>query len=234
MLDHTTLCLTIGKRPEELTRTLESLLEKIPFRHIIAINDFGDRETDEAFLQHCPNGRLINLGRQLGHHPAVDYMYRHVQTEYIFHCEDDWLFTRTPDLEQAACLLENPHISCVVFRAIDDFMHSEAERSRVRKTAPPPAKPRQLSPSRPPARPMVRLHLQSPSGQNRTLASPCPLRPLQKRTPHITLPEKPPRPPHRLSRTRLLPPHRPPQCCQSTQNPVAKTAVPLTYGNRPT
>ena len=54
-----TLCLTIGKRPQELRRTLESILSQINFEHIIAINDFRDEETNQVFRELCPHGTLI-------------------------------------------------------------------------------------------------------------------------------------------------------------------------------
>lgn len=95
-----TLCLTIGRRPELLQQTLVSLFKHAYFKHIIAINDFGDRETNDVFKALCPHGQLICLEKQLGHHKAVDYMYSHVKTDYIFHCEDDWHFNQLPDLSK--------------------------------------------------------------------------------------------------------------------------------------
>ena len=90
----TTLCLTIGRRPELLRQTLESLFDQSPsFAHVIAINDFGDAPTNAVFKAMCPMGELVDLGRQVGHHAAVDAMYQRIQTPYVFHCEDDWLFT---------------------------------------------------------------------------------------------------------------------------------------------
>ena len=59
-LDDITLCLTIGKRPKELEESLSSLLSFLPFRHIIAINDFGDELTNDVFTKLCPHGTLIN------------------------------------------------------------------------------------------------------------------------------------------------------------------------------
>jgi hypothetical protein len=69
------LCLTIGRRPTLLRQTLESLLPRANFKKIIAINDFRDEETNDVFKELCPNGILLNLDKQLGHHRAVDLMY---------------------------------------------------------------------------------------------------------------------------------------------------------------
>lgn len=131
-LDNVTLCLTIGKRPVELEQSLSSLLSYVDFQHIIAINDFGDAPTNEVFLDLCPKGELIDLQRNLGHHKAIDYMYAKVQTDYIFHSEDDWLFDKNPDLDNAAALLDAlPQISCVAFRKIEDFIHDEQQRNQA-------------------------------------------------------------------------------------------------------
>ena len=95
-----TLCLTIGRRPELLRQTLESLFSQISFEHIIAINDFRDEETNQVFRELCPTGILLNLAEQVGHHKAVDVMYAQVKTNYIFHCEDDWLFDQPIQIEE--------------------------------------------------------------------------------------------------------------------------------------
>lgn len=133
-LDTVTLCLTIGKRPVELTKSLQSLLNYVDFKHVIAINDFGDTATNDAFLEVCPHGKLIDLQRNLGHHKAVDYLYTQVSTEYIFHSEDDWLFDACPDIDNAIALLNyNPTISCVGFRKIEDFIYDPQERSTAKR-----------------------------------------------------------------------------------------------------
>lgn len=101
-----TICLTIGRRPDLLRQTLESLsgLPPIP---VLAINDFGDAETSAVFKDFCPQGRLIQPGRHLGHHAAIDEMYSHVDTPYIFHGEDDWGFSRTDFLKESLLLLQS-------------------------------------------------------------------------------------------------------------------------------
>ena len=126
-----TLCLTMGKRPELLKQTLNSLFQFQQFEHVIAINDFGDEETNQAFKEVCPHGQLLDLGRQVGHHPAVDAMYELIKTPYVFHCEDDWLFTRSPDIEQAMRLLESPNVSTACFRRLDLDQYAERDVKRI-------------------------------------------------------------------------------------------------------
>lgn len=117
-----TLTLTMGKRPKELLQTLKSLLDKVSFAEIIAINDFRDEETNDAFKEVCPSGVLLCPPAQLGHHRAIDSLYQRVKTPWVFHCEDDWLFEKVPDLRAASAML-NSHadLAAVCFRQVEDF-----------------------------------------------------------------------------------------------------------------
>lgn len=128
-----TLCLTIGRRPDLLAKTLETLdRHEFRFEKIIAINDFRDEPTNQVFRERCPQGELISLGRQLGHHAAVDYMYAQVTTPYIFHCEDDWAFDSSINLNECISLLDfEPQISQICFRKISDFNLSTDDNEKI-------------------------------------------------------------------------------------------------------
>ena len=131
MQDRITHCLTIGRRPDLLRQTLDSIG---PLRALstLAINDFGDEETSAVLRKLCPNGRIVGPGHHLGHHPAVDAMYTEVQTPYILHGEDDWCFSRTDFLADALRLLEaEPLISVVCFRATLDIPLSDKDRAKI-------------------------------------------------------------------------------------------------------
>jgi hypothetical protein len=125
MNDAITVCMTMGRRPDLLRQTFESLGAELDGLPVLAINDFGDSETNEMFAQVCPQGRRIDLGRQVGHHPAVDALYGEVRTPFIFHLEDDWGFHRQGFLGQARALLQSdPGISIVCLRDVSDFPQS--------------------------------------------------------------------------------------------------------------
>lgn len=129
--EQVTHCLTIGRRPDLLRQTLESLhdLRDLP---TLAINDFGDAETSAVLTEMCPYGRIVGPGIHLGHHPAVDEMYAHVETPFIFHDEDDWGYSRTDFLADGLRLLEtDPMISVVCFRGTDDMPLSDADRAKI-------------------------------------------------------------------------------------------------------
>lgn len=126
-----THCLTIGRRPDLLAKTLDSL-RGLPQMPTLAINDFGDAETNAIFKQYCPQGRLVGPGHRLGHHPAVDELYRHVETPFIFHNEDDWGFSRADFLDDALQLLDSDsQISCVCLRDTADMPMDDSSRSKV-------------------------------------------------------------------------------------------------------
>jgi len=127
-----TLCLTIGKRPELLRQTLTSLFEKYHFENVIAVNDFGDKETNDVFLECCPHGILLNQESHLGHHLAVDKMYQYVTTDYIFHCEDDWHFDSELDIVSYIELLKtDPNITSICLRKILDFPFSDEDLVKI-------------------------------------------------------------------------------------------------------
>lgn len=129
----TTLCLTIGKRPELLRQTLNSLITKIKFEHIIAINDFNDDATNAVFRELCPQGQLITLGVHVGHHAAIDYMYSQVKTKYIFHCEDDWFFEHTPNIESYKAYLNQYRITtCISLRQWSDFHYDDSTAAQLK------------------------------------------------------------------------------------------------------
>ncbi len=70
----------------------------------------------------CSEGLLISLDKQLGHHGAIDFMYQQVTTQYVLHCEDDWLFDARLDIPRAIDLLNSDSkISQVCLRHISDF-----------------------------------------------------------------------------------------------------------------
>ena len=131
--ENITLCLTIGKRPEELRKTLESIVSQIRFEHIIAINDFRDEETSQVFRELCPHGILIVQTEQVGHHRAVDLMYSQVKTPYIFHCEDDWFFDQPLELDTYIELLNNDsNANIVCLRKVSNFILTEDQQTQVK------------------------------------------------------------------------------------------------------
>lgn len=122
-----TLCFTMGGRPDLLERSIESIQEKWNFSHVVAVNDFCDPDCDEIFKRKFPEGILLSDGRKRGHHGAVDWMYQHIQTPYVFHTEDDWIFPAFVDFELIKNFLEQePKVISYCFRCPADFIDEAA------------------------------------------------------------------------------------------------------------
>ncbi|MEM9855686.1 MAG: hypothetical protein AAF841_14755, partial [Pseudomonadota bacterium] len=119
------MCLTMGLRPRELRATAQSMGDELRYLPVLAVNDFGDQETNDTFHDVFPRGRLIDLGGHVGHIKALRALYREVETPYVFHCEDDWTFTRSNFLDECIAILDQtPEISQVVLRKADDIRHA--------------------------------------------------------------------------------------------------------------
>lgn len=124
-----------------LRTSLQSLLalqncqvngEGATFARIIAINDFADPACDAVFRELCPDGLLLSDGKKRGHHRAVDAMYQHIQTPYVLHTEDDWIFDGQVDFAKILEFLEaQKNATQFCLRAPHDFLDA-ALLSKIR------------------------------------------------------------------------------------------------------
>lgn len=120
-MNDVTIAMTIGRRPKLLEKTLASLSHILPHYLVLAVNDFGRDAASEVFKTLCPHGELHDLPLPLGHHGALDVIYAKIETEFVFQCEDDWLFTKD-DFVTIACtaLKEQSTLSTICFRQLSD------------------------------------------------------------------------------------------------------------------
>jgi len=90
-----TFCLTSCNRFNLLQKTLDSFfnLNTYPIERFIVTEDSGNLEMKSKIEKRYGNKiELIFNNKNLGLLQSIDNMYNMVKTEYIFHCEDDWLF----------------------------------------------------------------------------------------------------------------------------------------------
>ncbi len=123
-----TVVITSCGRQDLLVRTLDSFLKYngYPIREVVVIED-GEAEKNvalqERYRQH--DFRWLSTGAQVGQIAAIDMVYRSVETEYIFHCEDDWEFFAPGFMEKSLSVLtHNPDILQVWVRALSDTNNS--------------------------------------------------------------------------------------------------------------
>ncbi|MDR2223173.1 MAG: glycosyltransferase [Flavobacteriaceae bacterium] len=125
-----TLVLTSCNRFDLLKLTIESFLKynTYPIDKYIFIEDSDKIKSlekvvysfselkDKVILLHNP----VNLGQL----KSIDRAYSFVETEYVFHCEEDWIFYRSGFIEDSIKVLESyPKVINIWLRERTDTNH---------------------------------------------------------------------------------------------------------------
>ena len=109
-----TVVVTSCGRQDLLERTLDSFLKynTYPVRAFVIVEDDASDKNRRLEEKYGPyNLKWLATGKHIGQISAIDEAYKHVQTEYIFHCEDDWEFTAPGFIEKSlAVLTANPKL----------------------------------------------------------------------------------------------------------------------------
>lgn len=104
-----TVVITSCGRFDLLERTLKSLDEfnTYPVRKVIITEDSGSDSVFDvipaAWAQYV---QVFVNNPKLGQLRSIDLAYANVETEWVFHCEDDWQFYRTGFIEDSMLLLK--------------------------------------------------------------------------------------------------------------------------------
>jgi hypothetical protein len=126
MNSNVTVVLTSCNRPNELYKTLESFFKfnTYPIKKIIIIDDSGVKNCIDNCLEIIPISKeIIYNETNIGQIASIDKAYSLVDTEYIFHCEDDWEFYNYGFIEKSLEILEeNNKILCVWLREYKNFI----------------------------------------------------------------------------------------------------------------
>lgn len=116
-----TVILTSCGRLDLLQQTLDSFLRLNKYDiHAFLINDDSGTElTLETRFIKISNSNRIGLSKSL------DYLLSQVETEYYFHCEDDWLFEGNPNfIEDSIQIMERyKSVHHVWVRDSEDHTH---------------------------------------------------------------------------------------------------------------
>jgi GT2 family glycosyltransferase len=127
-----TFTLTACGRPDLLERTIDSFvaMNTYPIAHYIIIEDSGVVGINDDLKKKYEklNIEWIENKSRIGQIASIDIMYEKVKSEYIFHCEDDWLFTAPGFIEKSLEIMEsNPKWLQVWLRDQNDTNYHPVE-----------------------------------------------------------------------------------------------------------
>ena len=119
------LVITSCGRFDLLEKTLDSFFEKntYPIKKVIITEDSTEGNKLKKLVSKYKNQNfdLIINETRLGQLKCIDKAYKKVDTEYVFHCEDDWLFLKEGFIEKSLEVIEdNPKIAIVGLRPRED------------------------------------------------------------------------------------------------------------------
>jgi hypothetical protein len=111
-----TVVITSAGRKEYLKQTIESLQTQLTYDPAklkwSIIDDYPASQETQAYIRALPDFQVKLLNEQnrgLGY--SLNKIYEQIETEFVFHCEDDWLFLRPIDLpSMVSYLRERPHL----------------------------------------------------------------------------------------------------------------------------
>jgi Glycosyltransferase like family 2 len=90
---------------EETLRSFYSHVDVAP-QELIVVEDSADEQVRKVVDSLGVPARTLVNGDRLGQMRAIDRAYAQVSTPLVFHCEDDWLFTRGGFIRESAALLK--------------------------------------------------------------------------------------------------------------------------------
>lgn len=108
-MNEVTAVFTSFNRFDLLTKTIGSFnrVNKYPIKEIIIIDDSGIPEMHRKIKKAFPNYYLILNETNIGLVESIDKAYAEVTTPYIFHSEDDFLYTKSGFIENCLKVMEN-------------------------------------------------------------------------------------------------------------------------------
>ncbi len=121
-----TVCITSFNRFDLLKQTINSFnqLNTHPIEKIIVIEDSTKTEMKNKILQEYGDTiTLIFNEQRIGQAPSLDKIYKTVKTQYIFHTEDDYLYSGNPNFisQSIEILQERPDVHQIWIKHFSDF-----------------------------------------------------------------------------------------------------------------
>jgi len=123
MLDYTVVVTSCG-RFDLLAETLKSFQQHAdiaPRKYVVIEDSCNPAVHAVTDRLSAPCTTIVN-DQRLGQIQSIDRAYSEVETEWIFHCEDDWQFFRPGFIEESLLVLKrHPEISMVGLRPRSEF-----------------------------------------------------------------------------------------------------------------
>lgn len=145
-----TFALTSCGRLDLLEKTIDSFLffNDSPIVQYIISED--DKDCDLSQLKEKYNTRnfywIQNTGKKRGFLENIDFLYKHITTEWVFHCEDDWEFYRKGFISESMAIMgPNNHIMQVWLRDKEDINGHPVEEGVYQETKIKPTSYRLIS-----------------------------------------------------------------------------------------
>lgn len=111
-----TCVLTSCGRWDLLVQSIDTFLAHNEPGRFILVEDSADADFAERIRARYPQIEVLLNTPRLGQHRAIDRAYADVQTPWIVHLEDDWVFTGPLDLKHARAVIEaDPTVIAVCF-----------------------------------------------------------------------------------------------------------------------
>lgn len=97
------------RRLQLLQKTIDGFLRfnTYPIEKMIIVNDSGDEFIHNVLKTMYPGFTLVLNGKNVGLMKSIDIGYGYVKTDYLFHCEDDWMVTKSGFMEQSLEIMNN-------------------------------------------------------------------------------------------------------------------------------
>ena len=123
-MDNVTVVITSCGRTDLLEQTLESFFKfnTYPIEKVIIVEDSGTTQDFAKVKQLVPCELEILVNKEnIGQVKSIDKAYAKVNTDFIFHCEEDWEFFKPGFIEKSFEILKtNPKLITVWLRGYDD------------------------------------------------------------------------------------------------------------------
>jgi hypothetical protein len=119
------LFLTSCNRPQLLRRTLESFVQHntYPIEYGVIVEDSGLKGINDFANAIVPFPlKIIYADQRRGQMKSIENGLQYLNTDYVFHCEEDWEFYATGFIEESMRILKkNNKITSVWLRSQDDI-----------------------------------------------------------------------------------------------------------------